>query len=221
MFYEPKNGHGLPHCPLKSCIVPRPIGWISTISRDGVVNLAPFSFFNGCGEKPFQVMYAPYGRHADGGRKDSLVNVESTGEFVANMATWELREAMNETARHVGRDIDEMEMAGLEMEASVLVAPPRVKASPIHLECIYIQTVELRSDSSSYRNFVVFGEVVGAHIDDSVLTDGMVDMTKFKPIARLGYQDYSVTDNVFTMKFPDGDATERRRINRKAAEKRR
>jgi len=153
MFFEPKNGHGLPHSPLKSCIVPRPIGWISTISGDGVVNLAPFSFFNGCGEEPFQVMYAPTGRHADGGRKDSLVNVEATGEFVANMATWELREAMNETARHVSRDINEMEMVGLEMEPSVLVAPPRVKASPIHLECSYINRDS--PDSSSQSPIIV------------------------------------------------------------------
>ena len=203
MFYEIKNGHGLPHDPFKSCIVPRPIGWISSVSSDGVVNLAPYSFFNGCGEAPPQIMYAPSGENVEGGLKDSLTNVEATGEFVANLVTWELREQMNESARHVPPGTDEMALAGLETEPSVLVKPPRVKASPIHLECEYVRTVELRSDRESYRNFVVFGEVVGIHIRDEVMTDGMVDMTKFKPLARLGYLDYSVTDNAFTMPFPD------------------
>ena len=203
MFYEIQNGHGLPHDPFKSCIVPRPIGWITTISAEGIVNLAPYSFFNGCGEAPPQVMYAPAGQNVDGALKDSLTNVEATGEFVANLVTWELREQMNDTARHVPHSVDEMAMAGLETEPATLVKPPRVKASPIHLECTYIRTVELRSHRTEYRNFVVFGEVVGIHIRDEVMTDGMVDMNKFKPIARLGYQDYAVTDNVFTMAFPD------------------
>ena len=203
MFYEVKNGHGLPHDPFKSCVVPRPIGWITTISTDGIVNLAPYSFFNGCGDAPPQVMYAPLGQNLDGDLKDSLTNVEATGEFVANMVTWELRDQMNETARHVPHATDEMALAGLETEVSQLVKPPRVKASPIHLECQYIQTVELRSHREEYRNLVVFGEVIGIHIRDEVMTDGMVDMSKFKPIARLGYLDYSITDNVFSMPFPD------------------
>ena len=203
MFYEVKNSHCLPHDPFKSCIVPRPIGWISTVSKEGIVNLAPYSFFNGCGDDPPQLMYAPSGENVEGTMKDSLVNVETTGEFVANMVTWDLRTQMNESARHVPSDVDEMELAGLETEPSQLVEPPRVKASPIHLECKYIRTVELRSNRDRYRNFVVFGEIIGIHIRDAVMTDGMVDVTKFKPIARLGYMDYSVTDNVFTMPFPD------------------
>ena len=206
MYYEVGKGHGLPHDPFKSCIVPRPIGWISTVSQDGIVNLAPYSFFNGCGDDPPQLMYAPSGENIEGALKDSLTNVEATGEFVANLVTWELREHMNQTARHVAAGVDETALAGLETEPSRLVRPPRVKASPIHLECRYIRTVELRSNRADYRNFVVFGEVVGIHIRDEVMTDGMVDMTRFRPIARLGYMDYAIADNVFTMPFPDRGA---------------
>ena len=203
MFYRVSDGHGLPHDPFKSCVVPRPIGWITTVSAGGIVNLAPYSIFNGCGEDPPQVMYAPGGEHVEGGLKDSLTNVEETGQFVANLVTWELREQMNDTALHVARSVNEMEMAGLDTEPSELVKPPRVNASPIHLECEYIQTLELRSNRPEYRNFVVIGEVIGIHIREEVMSEGMVDMSKFKPIARLGYQDYSITDNVFTMPFPD------------------
>ncbi len=221
MFYEVKNGHGLPHDPFKSCIVPRPIGWISTISEDGTINLAPYSFFNGCGDDPPQLMYAAGGRNIEGALKDSLTNVEATGEFVANLVTWELRVQMNETARHVPAGIDETTLAGLETEPSRVVKPPRVRASPIHLECEYVRTVELRSNREDHRNFVVFGEVVGIHIRDEVMTDGMVDMTKLRPIARLGYMDYSITDNVFTMPFPDkgpkAEREERDRAARQAA----
>ena len=177
MFYEVKNSHGLPHDPFKSCIVPRPIGWISTVSKEGIVNLAPYSFFNGCGDDPPQLMYAPSGETIEGTLKDSLTNVETTGEFVANLVTLELKDQMNESARHVSSNVDEMALTGLETEPSQLVNPPRVKASPIHLECKYIRTVELLSNRDEYRNFVVFGEIVGVHIRDEVMTDGMVDLS--------------------------------------------
>lgn len=202
MFYEVSQGHGLPHDPLYAIIVPRPIGWISSISVDGVVNLAPFAFYNGCGTEPPQVLFHNSSGWTDGRMKDSLTNVEATGEFVVNLVTWELREKMNETARHVASSVDEMAMAGLETEPSVLVKPPRVKDSPAHLECRYIRTVEMLSDRPEFRNFIVFGEVIGVHISDHVMTDGLVDSSKFRPIARMGYQDYSVIDSVFTMPKP-------------------
>lgn len=202
MFYEVSKGHGLPHDPFKSLVVPRPIGWISSLSAAGVVNLAPFSFFNGCGTEPPQVLFHNSTGYGDGRYKDSMSNVEETGEFVANMVTWELCERMNETARHVPSSVDEAAMAGLEMEPSVLVKPPRVKGSPTHLECRHIRTVELLSDRPEFRNFIVFGEVIGVHISDDVMTDGLVDMSKFRPVARMGYQDYTVVDSVFTMAFP-------------------
>jgi len=198
MFYETKdNSHGLPHDPFKSCIVPRPIGWITTLSRDGVVNLAPYSFFNGAALNPPMVMFS-----SNGPEKDTLVNCEQTGEFVANLATWELRDQMNETSAQVDPAVDEFTLAELEAVPARLVKPPRVKAAPIHMECLYHQTVELPCDVPGERNAIVLGRVVGIHIDDAVLTDGLVDMAKLKPIARLGYMDYTRVDLVFTMKRP-------------------
>ena len=203
MFYETRTGrHGLPHDPFKSCVVPRPIGWITTLSREGVVNLAPYSFFNGVSSDPPMVMFASGGRQPTG-PKDSLANCEATGEFVVNLATWELREAMNQTSASDPPELDEMTAAGLEAEPSRLVKPPRVKAAPIHLECRYHQTVELPCRDPEERNAVVIGEVLGIHIRDEVMTDGLVDMEKFKPIARLGYMDYTRVDLVFAMPRPD------------------
>ena len=203
MYYDvERNDHGLPHDPFKSCVVPRPIGWISTLSRAGIANLAPFSFFNGAGLNPPQVMFASAHQHIEGGATDTLINIEETGEFVVNMATWELREQMNATSREVERSVDEFVLAGLEKVPSVQVKPPRVKAAPIHLECTYIRTIDLPANDPKQPNLMVIGRVVGIHISDDVLTEGMIDMSKFKPIARLGYQDYSVADNFFTMPFP-------------------
>ncbi len=205
MFYEPKgkDSHGLPHDPFRSLVVPRPIGWISTISAEGVVNLAPYSFFNGVSYSPPMVMFAANGQHAEGGHKDSLSNIVENGEFVVNIATWELREEMNASSAAVPRAVDEMAMAGLEAAPSKLVRPPRVKASPVHFECVHVTTVELPTTDPDSPNNTVFGQVIGIHISDDILTDGMVDMAKFRPIARLGYFDYSVVDNVFTMARPE------------------
>lgn len=207
MFYNTRTGqHGLPHNPFKACVVPRPIGWITTVNEAGAVNLAPYSFFNGVAGDPPVVMFAPGGRKADGppdGSKDSLANAERTREFVCNVVTWNLREAMNLTSAPAPAGTNEAELAGLEMVPSELVKPPRVKASPIHLECRYLQTVDLPSDVADVRNAVVFGHVVGIHIDESVMTDGRVDMAKLRPIARLGYMDYCRVDEVFSIKRPD------------------
>jgi flavin reductase (DIM6/NTAB) family NADH-FMN oxidoreductase RutF len=204
MFYETKdNRHGLPHDPFKSCIVPRPIGWISTISAANVVNLAPFSFFNGVTSDPPMVMFSCNGLDPRP-TKDSLANCAETGEFVFNLATWDLREHMNRTSAAIDPDADEFELAGLEKAPSVLVKAPRVKASPIHMECLVHQIVELPSTNAKARNALVLGRVVGIHIDESVLTDGLVDMSKARPIARLGYMDYTRVDYVFDMQRPVG-----------------
>lgn len=198
MFYETKdNTHGLPHDPFKSCVVPRPIGWITTLNSSGIVNLAPYSFFNGVSQDPQMVMFAN-----NGPEKDTLANCEETGEFVCNLATWDLRDQMNQTSAAVDKEIDESELAGLECEPSRLVKPPRVKAAPIHLECKYHQTVDLPCNLPDGRNAIVLGRVVGIHIQDDILTDGLVDMAKLKPIARLGYMDYTRVDLVFTMQRP-------------------
>ncbi|MEO3427209.1 flavin reductase family protein [Pelagibius sp. CAU 1746] len=207
MFYDTRTGdHGLPRNPFKACVVPRPIGWITTLNEAGRVNLAPYSFFNGVAGDPPVVMFAAGGRKADGppdGSKDSLANAERTKEFVCNVVTWDLREQMNMTSASAPAGTSEAEIAGLELVPSELVKPPRVAASPIHLECSYLQTVDLPSDIPDSRNAVVFGQVIGIHIDDSVLTDGLVDMAKVKPIARLGYMDYCLVEEVFTIHRPD------------------
>ncbi len=198
MFYDAvENTHGLPHDPFKALVAPRPIGWISSISKNGQVNLAPYSFFNGVSTDPNIVMFA------SGGYKDSIVNVEETGEFVCSIATYDLRDEMNLTSAALERGVNEMDFAGLEAAPSKLVAPPRVAASPVALECKYIQTVEMPIKSKSGITYhVVFGHVVGVHIDDSVIVDGLVDVTKFRPLARLGYMDYSVVNEVFSLQRP-------------------
>ena len=138
MHYDPRrNDHKLPHDPFTSLVVPRCIGWISTISKAGVVNLAPYSFFNAVAAGPPFVMFA------SAGRKHSQTNAEESGEFVHSLAIWDLREAMNTTSAAVGPDVSEPELAGLEMAPSVAVKPPRVKRSPVAFECKYVKTVEL------------------------------------------------------------------------------
>jgi len=198
MFYDAvENSHGLPHDPFKALVAPRPIGWISTISKSGQVNLAPYSFFNGVSTDPNIVMFA------SGGHKDSLVNAEETGEFVCSLATYDLRDQMNQTSAALAHGENEMEFANIEAAPSKLVAPPRVAASPVALECKYIQTVEMPIKSKSGTIYhVVFGHVIGVYINDDVIIDGLVDVTKMRPLARLGYHDYSVVDEVFSIARP-------------------
>lgn len=196
MFYETSsNAHGLRHDPFKALVVPRPIGWISTIGRDGIVNLAPYSFFNAIGENPPCVMFS------SAGRKDSQRNAEETGEFVCSLATWDLREAMNATSASVPPEVDEMQLARLEKAPSRLVKPPRVAASPWSLECRYLQTVPLPS-RSRHGYAMVLGEVVGVHIADQFIKDGMVDSVAMHPIARMGYMDYCAVEGRFVMQRP-------------------
>ena len=201
MYYEPGlTDHGLRYNPLKACVVPRPIGWITSISADGVVNLAPFSFFNLLSYDPPFVMFSAGVHEADGGDKDSVANVEATGEFVYNMATWTQRDQMNASARIVDRRVDELAAVGLEALPSRLVRPPRVKGSPVHFECRLHQVVRLPGRTPAAQHAVVIGQVVAVHIDDDVLTaDGRVDLLKMRPIARLGYQDYAAVEAIFQM----------------------
>lgn len=199
MFFEPKDGHGLPHSPISACVVPRPIGWISTLDEDGTVNLAPFSYFNFVHNFPPTVMFACNGLKADGSPKDSWVNAERSGEFVYNMASFPLKEKMNLTSKSLPRNVDEMEHAGLESLPSRIVGPPRVAASPICLECKTIKVLHLPTDVEANPNSIVFGKVVGVHIDDTCLTEGLVDIDKTRPMARLGYLDYGVISQAFAM----------------------
>jgi len=201
MYYETdRNDHGLRYNPLKACVVPRPIGWISTVDAAGVVNLAPFSFFNLLSYDPPFVLFSAGIHEVDGGKKDTVANVEATGEFVYNMATWAQKDQMNDTAWIIDRAIDEMAATGLEPEPSRLVRPPRVKGSPVQFECRLHQVVTLPGHKPSSEHHVVFGRVVAVHIDDAVLTpDGRIDVLKIRPIARLGYKDYTSIESVFQM----------------------
>ena len=201
MYYETdKNDHGLRYNPLKACVVPRPIGWITTISAEGVVNLAPFSFFNALSYDPPFVLFSSGSHEKHGGKKDSVVNVEATGEFVYNMATWAQRDQMSRTALIIEPGVDEMAATGLEGLPSRLVRPPRVKGSPVHFECRLHQIVTLPGHKPSSVHQVVIGRVVAVHIDDAALTaDGRVDVLKIRPIARLGYKDYTSIESMFEM----------------------
>ncbi len=200
MFYEPPlDDHGLPLNPFSACIVPRPIGWVSTVDKTGRPNLAPFSFFNGAGYTPPTVLFCPNGRDLDGGLSHTLLNVEETGEFVVNIVTFDLRFSMNLTSRQLPRGANEFEIAGLTPEPSRRVRSPGVAESPIRLECRHIRTVNLPSDEPEFPLNVVFGQVVGVHISESVLTDGRVDYSKLQPIARLGYRQFAVIKDLFEM----------------------
>ncbi|MDE2384671.1 MAG: flavin reductase family protein [Alphaproteobacteria bacterium] len=195
MFYETAKGSGLALDPFKAVVVPRPIGWISTLSAAGAANLAPYSFFNAFSDDPYYVAFG------SGGRKDTLANVEATGEFVFNLATHELREAMN--ASSTSRSGDEFELAGLAKAACRLVKPPRVAASPVALECRHFHTVPLPNDAGEVRDWLVIGRVVGVHIDDRFIREGRVDTSAMKPVARLGYSEYATVEQVWRMRRPD------------------
>ena len=198
MFYEPeKNDHGLPRAPFKSCVVPRAIGWLSTLSPEGVANLAPYSQFTNLTFDPPYVAVSINQNHLQN-RKDTTENIEQTGEFVYNMVTYDLREAMNITAAEFPADVDEFEAAGLEKAPSVLVKAPRVAASPIQFECKYVQTLRLPGDGRVGTVDIIIGKVVGVHIKDEVIgPDGKIDIVKIKPLARLGYSDYTTVDRAF------------------------
>lgn len=203
MFYKTDQPHGLPHDPFKSCVVPRPIAWVSSIHPNGAVNLAPFSFFNALASDPPMVMISFTGYHEHGGEKDSLFNIKTSGEFVVNMVPLSLKEAMNTTTAPVAHEVDELKLAGLKTEDSILVKPPRVKQAPIHMECEFFQEIKLPCTLDNSINTTIIGKVLGIHIKDEVLTDGMIDLSKIKPLARLGYNQYTAVDNLFTMTRPD------------------
>lgn len=193
-FYEPASGHGLPHDPFKAIVAPRPIGWVSTLSASGIPNLAPYSFFNAVGETPPMVVFS------SSGPKDSLANVEATGEFVWNMATRALAEAMNATSAAVPPETDEFALAGLATAPCRLVAPPRVAASPAAMECRLVQVVALHDlDGQPTASRLVIGQVVGVHLDRASLRDGLFDTGGAHPIMRAGYRDQYVEATPETM----------------------
>lgn len=197
MFYEPSKGHGLPHDPSKAIVAPRPIGWISTLNGAGEINLAPYSFFNAVSTRPFIVWFSSEGE------KDSASFAQETGEFVANLVGRDLAEKMNYTSVNAPRGVNEFVYADLAMAPSRLVRPPRVAAAPAALECRVTEVIHPKAlDGTPTSAVVVAGEVVGVHIDDAFLKDGLFDITKAGNVARLGYMDYASVSEVFSMRRP-------------------
>ncbi len=205
MFFTPgtHREHGLRHDPFKAFVSPRPIGWISTMNEEGVTNLAPYSFFNAVSNDPPCVMFASSSRPDTGTRKDSQVNIERTGEFVCSIVGHDQREAMNTSSLHLPYGEDEMPVSGLVGEPSRLVRPLRVRGAPAHLECRHLQSVQMPSRREDRENWVIFGEVLGIHVDDSIITDGLVDVTRYRPVSRLGYMDFASISEVYAMGRPD------------------
>lgn len=197
-FYEPSKGHGLPHDPFKAIVAPRPIGWISTLAPNGIINLAPYSFYNALCDKP------PVVGFSSSGHKDSIRNIEASGEFVANFAGKTLAQAMNQTSAEVGPEVDEMALAGLTPAPSRIVKPPRVAGSPAALECKLLQIVQLRDiDGNLLEQYLALGQVVGVHIANVYLKDGIFDLVAAHPILRAGYvADYAEIGETFQMRRP-------------------
>lgn len=198
MFYDPRTeSHGLPHSPWLALIVPRPIGWVSTLSVDGTPNLAPYSCFNAISSNPPFVMFS------SDSPKDSATNAEQTGVFCINIATYALREAMNQSAAAYPSEVDEFEASGLTAEPCRNIPCVRVKESPVSIECRLSQLITLTpSTGEQCTNRVVIGEVIGIHIDESILREGLVDVELLCPLGRMGYREYTVPPRSFEMLRP-------------------
>lgn len=217
MDYAPgREDCPLPFSPFKSCTVPRPIGWLSSVSKQGVHNLAPYSQWQNLTFDPPMVMFAA-NQYPDGRRKDTVINAEETGWFVWNMATWALREAVNISAMALGPDEDEFTRASVTRQSCVDAPCARVAESPAHFECRYLSTHRLPGDSAVGTVDVVFGRVERIHVADSALTkEGKLDIAGIQPIARMGYYDYTVVRDVFEMRIPGANDAEAAGLEGKA-----
>lgn len=199
MFYRPENGHGLAHNPFNAIVTPRPIGWISTRGADGAENLAPYSFFNAVAYVPPQVMFSSTSAKPDrGDTKDTVANIRETGVFCVNIVEYAMRGAMNQTSGPWPRETDEFTHAGIERAPCETIACSRVAGAPAALECRVSQIVNLEGAA----NIAVFGEVVGVHLRDECIIDGMFDVTAFGLLARMGYRDYAVIRETFSLDRP-------------------
>ena len=199
MFYRPSEGHGLPHNPFNAIVSPRPIGWISTRGADGHDNLAPYSFFNAVAYVPPQVMFASTSAKEDrGDTKDTVAQIRETEAFCVNVVEYAMRDAMNQTSGPWARDVDEFAQAGLDKADCTQIDCARVAAAPANLECKLTKIVTLPGAA----NIAVFGEVVGVHIRDDCLKDGLFDVLSFNPLSRMGYRDYTVVREKFSLKRP-------------------
>ncbi|MEM8699478.1 MAG: flavin reductase family protein [Pseudomonadota bacterium] len=204
MFYRPKDGHGLPRDPFKAIVAPRPIGWISTVDAQNRANLAPYSFFNGCGDHPPCVMFAQTGRKSrEEGVKDTIANVRATQEFACNVVGEALKERMNTSTGTYAHGDDEFAHAGLTKAPGIEIAAPHVAEAPAVLECKLVRVIDdLPSFQPDQFNIMVIGEVVGVHIDEAHLTEGFLNVLSYGPVARMGYLDYTTVTDRWTMKRP-------------------
>ena len=199
MFYRPEDGHGLKHNPFNAIVTPRPIGWIATRGADGQDNLAPYSFFNAVAYVPPQVMFASTSAKPDrDGTKDSVSNIRETGVFCVNIVEYDMRDAMNITSGPWPKETDEFDKAGIARAACESIDCSRVANAPANLECKMTQIVKLDGEA----NFVVFGEVVGVHLRDDCVKDGIFDVLSYQPLTRLGYRDYSRITDLFSLARP-------------------
>ena len=215
MFYdsEASGGGGLAFNPFKALVAPRPIGWVTTLAEDGTVNLAPYSYFQAVADSPDVVMFSatPSLSVTDKGlrfgkeRKNSEHNAVTSGEFVCNLVSYDLREAMNQTSAHLPAEESEVEFAGLEMVASKRVAPPRVATAPAALECVVVDSMPVKHRGGEHRYQMVFGEVVGIHINDEFINGDRVDTAAMQILTRMGYDEYAVLEKAFSMSRPDND----------------
>ena len=202
MFYEPKKGHPFLIDPYKSLIFPRPIGWISTISKKGIPNLAPYSYFNAVADHPPQVMFSEEASISSNKYKDSLTNILLTKEFVVNFATSKTRDQMNLSSINAPADVDEFTFTKLQKRKSKLVKAPSVAESPVNLECRLLKTLKLKSNSKKHGT-VVIGEVIGIFINNKFINKGRVDSTAMRYVARMGYSEYTTVSSKFKMKRPN------------------
>ncbi len=199
MFYEPKKGSPFKIDPFKSLVFPRPIGWISSISKTGIANLAPYSYFNAVADEPPQVMFSSNGSSTHGKYKDSLSNILSTKEFVVNFATSTSRNQMNITSKDFKPDEDEFILSNLQKKKSRLVKAPSVKDSPVNLECKLVKTIKLKSNSKKISTMVI-GEVIGIYINNKFIRNNRVDSVSMRYIARMGYSEYTTIFSKFNLK---------------------
>jgi flavin reductase (DIM6/NTAB) family NADH-FMN oxidoreductase RutF len=198
MFYETSsNDHGFAVDPFKALVAPRPIGWISSLSAEGIRNLAPYSYFNAFAQSPHYIAFG------SGGRKDSMRNIEATGEFAVNLATEALAEAMNRTSATLPPHVDEFSLAGLTPTPCRLIRAPRVGESPVCLECKLFRVIDLPGDDGHVDDYLVIGRVLGIHIDDRFIENGRVNTAAMRPIARLGYSEYATVTEAWRMRRPD------------------
>ena len=198
MFYNPEIGHNLPHNPFKAIVSPRPIGWISSIDKEKNVNLAPYSFFNAIADNPPMIMFSITGQKKNISSKDTLQNIIETKCFVVNVVSKDLLNQMNQTSGNYPKNTDEFVLAKLEKTNCVNIDVPRVKKSPASLECTLYKILKL----PGFSNNMVIGKVVGVHINENILKNGIFDILAYDPVARLGYKDYTYVSSKFELERP-------------------